>query len=207
MTARYDPYEQITGPQLPHLFQRPIGPRSGVMSQRTIQKLLTATLTRAGLSDAAGQPLHCTLHDFRRMLVTEAVTGGPPVHIAAKILGYRHLSATQAYLAAFQDDLIRTYRGFLDRRRAVRPETEHREPTKDEWREFNQHFQLRKLELGTCSRPYGTPCKHEHSCIRCPMLQVDPTQAHRLVEIARTCASASTRHAPTAGSGKSKAFR
>jgi hypothetical protein len=29
----------------------------------------------------------------------------------------------------FQDDLIRTYRAFLDKRRAVRPEAEYREPT------------------------------------------------------------------------------
>jgi hypothetical protein len=26
-----------------------------------------------------------------------------------------------------------------------------------EWQEFQQHFELRKLELGTCGRPYGTP--------------------------------------------------
>jgi hypothetical protein len=30
-----------------------------------------------------------------------------------------------------------------------------------EWREFEEHFEKRKLELGTCGRPYGTPCAHE----------------------------------------------
>jgi hypothetical protein len=79
--------------------------------------------------------------------------------------------------------MIRTYRSFLDRRRLVRPEAEYREPTEHEWREFHQHFQERQLELGTCGRPYGTPCQHEHSCVRCPMLRVDPTQRNRLVEI------------------------
>ncbi len=68
------------------------------------------------------------------------------------------------------------------------PAAEYREPTDDEWREFEQHFELRKLELGTCGRPYGSPCKHEHACIRCPMLRVDPRQRARLIEITRNLA-------------------
>jgi hypothetical protein len=121
--------------------------------------------------------------DTRRIFITDAVTGGLPVHIAAKILGHHSLSTTQSYLAVFQDELIRSYRCFLDKRRSVRPESEYREPTDDEWRDFQQHFELRKLELGTCGRPYGSPCKHEHACIRCPMLRVDPQQRSRLIEI------------------------
>ena len=53
---------------------------------------------------------------------------------------------------------------------------------------MQRNFQLRKLELGDCGRPYGTPCVHEHSCIRCPMLRVDPRQRHRLIEIIRNLA-------------------
>lgn len=83
----------------------------------------------------------------------------------------------------FQDDLIRAYWGFLSQRRSLRPEGEYREPTDAEWTEFQQHFHLRKLELSTCGRPYGTPCNHEHACVRCPMLRVDPAQRQRLVEI------------------------
>ena len=52
-------------------------------------------------------------------------------------------------------DLIQTYRSFLDRRRASRPAEEYRQPTDEEWKEFQQHFHARKLELGTCGRPYG----------------------------------------------------
>jgi hypothetical protein len=85
--------------------------------------------------------------------------------------------------AVFDDGLVRTYRAFLDKRRAERPDAEYREPTQAEWDEFQQHFELRKLELGTCGRPYGTPCKHEHACIRCPSLRVDPRARPRLVEI------------------------
>ncbi|MGH3492345.1 MAG: tyrosine-type recombinase/integrase, partial [Sciscionella sp.] len=181
--ARYDEHERLTGPPLPHLFQRKVGHRHEVISKRTIQKLLAQTLQRTGLRDAANNPLHYTPHDFRRMFATESVTGGLPVHIAARILGHQNLNTTQAYLAVFTDDLVRTYRSFLDQRRALRPTGEYREPTDAEWREFEQHFALRKLELGTCGRPYGTPCKHEHACIRCPMLRIDPRQRPRLAEI------------------------
>ncbi|APU42961.1 integrase [Streptomyces sp. TN58] len=117
------------------------------------------------------------------MFATEAVTGGLPVHIAARLLGHEDLATTQAYLAVFQDDLIRSYRSFLAKRRSLRPEAEYRDPTDEEWREFQQHFALRKVELGTCGRPYGTPCKHEHACVRCPMLRIDPSQRQRLAEI------------------------
>jgi len=154
-----------------------------VISGTFVTSMLNATLARAGLRDAAGQPLKYTAHDFRRMFATEAVIGGLPVHIAARLLGHHSLATTQAYLAVFQDDLVHNYRAFLDRRRSMRPEAEYREPTADEWREFQQHFELRKVELGTCARPYGNPCRHEHACVRCPMLRVDPAQRGRLVEI------------------------
>ncbi|MFJ9328981.1 hypothetical protein ACIRPN_16825 [Streptomyces sp. NPDC101230] len=90
---------------------------------------------------------------------------GLPVHIAARILGHKTLTTTQAWLAVFQDDLVRIYRGFLDRRRAERPKEEYREPTAAQWHDFQQHFELRKVSLGTCGRLYGTPCKHEHACL------------------------------------------
>jgi hypothetical protein len=111
------------------------------------------------------------------------VAGGLPVHIVARLLGHKNVTTSQAYMAVFDEDLVRTYRTFLDRRRAIRPEAEYREPTEEEWREFQQHFQTRKLELGECGRPYGSSCRHEFACIRCPSLRLDPTARPRLVEI------------------------
>ncbi len=154
-----------------------------VPSPATIYKLLDQVLARASLATSDGEPLQYRPHDFRRMFATEAVTGGLPVHIVARLLGHANISTTEAYMAIFDEELVRSYRAFLDHRRAVRPEAEYREPTEEEWREFQQHFQLRKLELGECGRPYGTPCKHEHACIRCPSLRLDPAARRRLVEI------------------------
>jgi len=183
--SRYDPHEKIEGPALPHLFQRRNNGawRSTVISLDSVYRLLQSAVDRAGVTDNAGAPLRYTPHDFRRMFTTEAVTGGLPVHIAAKLLGHANLNTTQHYLAVFQEDIVRAYRSFLDNRRRVRPEIEYREPTDQEWADFHQHFHERKLELGTCGRPYGSPCQHEHACVRCPMLRVDPKQRSRLVEI------------------------
>ena len=39
------------------------------------------------------------------------------------------------------------------------------------------------MSIGTCARAFGTPCIHEHACVRCSMLWPDPAQRARLVEI------------------------
>ena len=160
--ARYDPIERVTGPPLPHLFQRRVGWQAHVVSSSTIGKFLNATVARASLTDAAGQPLRYTAHDFRRIFTTEIVAAGLPVHIAAKILGHSNLATVQHYLAVFPEHIVTTYRAFLAKRRSIRPEVEYREPTTAEWQEFQDHFELRKVELGVCGRPYGTECVHEH---------------------------------------------
>jgi len=183
LTARYDGYERVMGPPLPHLFQRRNGSQWATLNPNAIKRMLAQALDHAGIRDAAGQPMRYTAHDFRRMFATDAVAGGLPVHIAARILGHADINTTQAYAAVFDDHLVRAYRSFLDRRRALRPEAEYREPTEEEWREFQQHFHARKLELGECGRAYGTSCKHEHACIRCPSLRLNPRARPRLAEI------------------------
>ena len=183
LVTRYDKHERTTGPALPHLFQRSNGHRQSVIGYGAIRRLLDRAIERLDLRDAAGELLRFTPHDFRRIFATNAVTGGLPIHIAAKVLGHSSINTTQTYVAVFHDEVMRAYRTFLESRRSMRPPIEYREPTADEWREFQQHFAARTLELGTCGRPYGSPCIHEHACIRCPMLRVDPRARPRLVEI------------------------
>jgi len=88
LVARYDYHEMITGPPLPHLFQRRIGWKRDVISTNTLYQLLNDTLARAALTDQTGELLHFTPHDFRRIFATEADAGGLPVHIAARLLGH-----------------------------------------------------------------------------------------------------------------------
>jgi Phage integrase family len=125
--------------------------------------MLTDLAVRAAIVDLDGTPLRFTPHDFRRIFATETVNSGLPIHIAAKLLGHLDLNTTQGYLAVYPQEVIRHFRRFVDQRRARRPSEEYREPTDGEWAEFRDHFSLRKVALGTCDRPYGTPCQHEHA--------------------------------------------
>jgi hypothetical protein len=43
-----------------------------------------------------------------------------------------------------------------------------------------RNFEHRRVALGDCGRAYSTSCIHEHSCIRCPLLRIDPAQRSRL---------------------------
>lgn len=47
--------------------------------------------------------------------------------------------------------------------RSLRPGDEYRDTQAEEWQEFVEHFDKRKVELGSCGRPYGTGCQHEHA--------------------------------------------
>ena len=136
-------------------------------------------LARTGLTDpASGAPLHYTPHDFRRMFLTDAIMNGLPPHIAQVIAGHRDINVTLGYKAVYPDEAIQAHLAFLARRRALRPTEEYRTPTDDEWAEFLGHFERRKVATGTCGRAFGTPCIHEHSCLRCAMHWPDPAQRH-----------------------------
>jgi integrase len=183
LVARYDSTQRSWLPAQPHLFQRRFGGKPTVIDGGFIRKLLVETAEQAGLRDVDGTPIKFTPHDFRRIFATEAVTGGLPVHIAQQLLGHLDLNTTSGYLAVYPQQVINQYRAFINRRRERRPDDEYRAPTPDEWTEFEEHFVLRRVALGTCHRPYGTPCIHEHACVRCPMLRVDPTRRDRLEEL------------------------
>ena len=183
LVARFDEHEKLWGPPLPHLFQRPSRGERAVLSSRAVQDILDRAVARAGLADVDGTPLRFTPHDFRRIFVTELVNSGLPIHIGAALLGHLSLDTTRGYVAVYPDQVIDHFQAFITRRRAERPGEEYREPTTGEWKEFGEHFDLRRVELGECARPYGSPCIHEHACVRCPMLRVAPDQLARLVEI------------------------
>ena len=87
------------------------------------------------------------------------------------------------YKTVYPEEAIRGHRAFITRRRATRPSEEYRSPTDSEWEEFLGHFERRRVALGDCGRAYSTSCIHEHSCIRCPLLRIDPAQRSRLEDI------------------------
>ena len=182
--AAYDYHEKIWNPPLPLLFQRRIGAENRRIGPDVARDLLASALHDTGLADPAdGGPLRYTPHDFRRLFITEAVMNGLPPHIAQVIAGHRDINVTIGYKAVYPEEAIQSHLAFLARRRAQRPTDEYRVPTDAEWQEFLGHFERRKVATGTCGRAFGTPCIHEHSCLRCSMHWPDPAQRHRIAEI------------------------
>ena len=180
----YDRHECVWMAPTPLLFQRSFRAENRAISDYSIRNMLNTALAHTGLVDPAdGLPLHYTLHDFRRIFITDAILNGLPPHIAQVIAGHRDINVTMGYKAVYPEEAIQAHLAFLARRRALRPSEEYRAPTEQEWQEFLGHFELRKVATGTCGRAFSTPCIHEHACLKCPMHWPDPAQRPRIAEI------------------------
>ena len=183
LVTSFDLHERRWSAPSPVLFQRRLGTEHRALTAPLIRTMLSAAVDRSGLTDAAGEPLRFRPHDFRRLFITDAVLSGLPPHIAQIIAGHRDINVTMGYKAVYPEEAIQAHLGFLARRRSLRPSEEYRTPTDQEWTQFLGHFEKRKVSTGTCGRAFGTPCIHEHACVRCPMLWPDPAQRNRLIEI------------------------
>jgi integrase len=177
LVSRHDEHERRWSDPLPHLFQYRLAGRPRAFNSGTLREYLDRAVERAEL------PGRVTPHDFRRLFSTDAVNNGLPIHIAAALLGHDDLNTTVGYTAIYPQEVFQRYQQFLERRRAERPTDEYRTPSAAELAEFAEHFGQRRIELGNCVRPYGTPCVHEHACLRCPFQQIEPDQLPRLEEI------------------------
>src|SRR6185437_14037272 len=184
LVPAYDSHERRWSPPAPVLFQHLASGENRAINGHALRLLLADALAGTGLTDpATSAPLRCTPHDFRRMFITDAIMSGLPPHIAQIIAGHRDINVTLGYKAVYPEEAIQAHLAFLARRRALRPTDEYRPPTDAEWQEFLGHFERRKVSIGTCGRAVGTPCVHEHSCLRCSMHWPDPAQRQRIAEI------------------------
>lgn len=183
LVVSYDKNERVYNPPMPLLFQWRRRLENRAVSERSLRTYLDHALTALGVKDAGGRPMRYTFHDFRRLFITDAIMHGMPPHIAQLVAGHRDINTTMGYKAIYPDEVINAHRAFITRRRELRPGEEYRTPTDEEWAEFIGHFEHRKVSVGDCGRSYDTPCIHEHSCLRCPLLRPDPTARDRLVQI------------------------
>ena len=183
LVVSYDYGQKTWNPPMPLLFQWRSGLENRPLSASAIRKFLNLALASTGLTDSTGAPLRFTPHDFRRLFLTDAVMHGMPPHIAQLVAGHRDINTTMGYKAAYPEEVINGHRAFLARRRSLRPGEEYRTPTDEEWAEFLGHFERRRVALGDCGRSYATPCIHEHSCLRCPLLRPSHEQRARIAGI------------------------
>jgi integrase len=183
LVVSLDAHEKTWNPPMPLLLQRRLGTENRPIGTDAVRDLLDSALAHSGLTDPDGKPLKFQPHDFRRLFITDAVMNGMPPHIAQLVVGHRDVNTTMGYKAVYPEEVINGHRAFITRRRKMRPGEEYRTPTDEEWEEFLGHFERRKVALGECGRAYSSPCIHEHSCIRCPLLRVEPGQRQRLANI------------------------
>jgi integrase len=183
LLRRYDTHEKLWSPPIPYLFQRLLGTTRTIFNPNTVTLMIKRSCAELAETNPAFRGLEFTAHDFRRIFATELVNSGLPIHIGAALLGHLDIRTTRGYVAVFDEDVVRHSMEYFGRRRALRPADEYRLVTDQEWSEFEEHFDKRKVELGSCARPYGTPCQHEHACIRCPMLHVNPKMLARIDEL------------------------
>ena len=126
LVIAYDIHERVWNPPMPLLFQRQIGIEHRPIPIHGIRALLNAALAGTRLTDASGNPLNFTPHDFRRLFITDAVMNGMPPHIAQLVAGHKDISATMGYKAVYPEEVINAHRAFIARRRATRPGEEYR---------------------------------------------------------------------------------
>jgi Phage integrase family len=183
LVVSYDKNERVYNPPMPLLFQWRRRLENRPVTETSLRTYLDHALSALGVKDTGGHPLRYTFHDFRRLFLTDAIMHGMPPHIAQLVAGHRDINTTMGYKAVYPEEVINSHRAFIARRRALRPSEEYRTPTDDEWAQFIGHFEHRKVSVGDCGRSYDTPCIHEHSCLRCPLLRPDPAARPRLVQI------------------------
>src|ERR1035437_11049330 len=63
----------VPGPPIPLLFQRRYGGEHRPITGPAVRELIADALAGTGLTDASGRPLRFVPHDFRRILITDAI--------------------------------------------------------------------------------------------------------------------------------------
>ena len=195
LTQRWDPGEHRLGAPLPHLICRLHGPELRPVTATTLITLLRRLAQRANLT-VNGEPISFTSHDFRRIFATEALASA-----AFHRTSSRSSSATRTSPPprSTPRSIPKTSSGTTDLDQPTPPDPAQPRSTANPPRRNGKSSKAtsskRKVSLGTCGRAYGTNCHHEHACIRCALLHLDP---------ARSAGSATSSPTSTTASPKPK---
>jgi integrase len=119
---RYDQHERTWCESLPYLFQRTQSGTPRALSISGVRQVVVRAARRLVPTHPEFAEVRFSPHDFRRLFITELVNNGLPIHIGAALLGHLNIQTTRGYVAVFEEDVVRHYQEFLERRRAMRPE-------------------------------------------------------------------------------------
>ncbi|MGH3738189.1 MAG: tyrosine-type recombinase/integrase [Micromonosporaceae bacterium] len=122
--ASYDSHERVWNPPMPLLFQRRFGIEHRAIPAATLREWINKALDGTGVTDATGQPLRFTPHDFRRLFITDAILHGMPPHIAQLVAGHRDINTTMGCKAVYPNEVINGHRAFI-------PAAEHCAPARN----------------------------------------------------------------------------
>jgi len=109
LATRYDKHERVTSAPQPFLFQRTIGQRTEVITPSALRDELVKLSDALAADHPQLAACRFTPHDFRRLLATDLVNHGLPIHIGAALLGHLDLQTTHGYVTVFDEDVVRHY--------------------------------------------------------------------------------------------------
>lgn len=84
LVSRFDPHDKETSSPQPFLFQRVVGPRREVFSSTAVVDILGQLCKELAERRPEFAEAKFTPHDFRRLLATDLVNSGLPIHIVQR---------------------------------------------------------------------------------------------------------------------------
>ncbi|MEU8309791.1 site-specific integrase [Actinomadura sp. NPDC048955] len=202
----YDGLEKIWSAPAPLLFQWTSGGQRRAVSVNTIRKAINEILLASGLTDASGQSLRHTPHDFRRFFTTEAIQNGMPPHIAQLLLGHKDINTTMGYKAIYPEEAINGHRAFIARRRALRPSEGIPHPHRRGVERVPRPLRTTQTGPGRLRTRLRHQLPTRARLRPLPASELTPTNVPALNGSETTSPTASPKQRSTAGSAKSNTF-
>ena len=162
----YDAGEKRALPRAPYLLQGCRHPSP--LALAAIRTRLARLSRLAEARSADGSSLIVRPHDCRRAFAPEHLNNNTPIHVIQALLGHASPDTVMVYAKLYPSTLVEEYRKAV---RAVY--TDHhgadslRNPTREEWAEFQASCSMRDMGTHLCALPTGEHCARGLVCLGC----------------------------------------
>jgi hypothetical protein len=162
----YDASEKRALPRAPYLLQGCRHPSP--LAFAAIRTRLARLSRLAELRRADGSVLVVRPHDCRRVFASEHLNNNTPVHVIQALLGHASLDTVMVYAKLYPSTLVEEYRKTV---RAIYVDhhgtASLRNPTAEEWAEFQASCGMRDMGTHLCALPTGEHCARGLVCLGC----------------------------------------